>query len=101
MQIAEMCEISIVKVGAKGSMIKTEYEKVIVGAIQANPIDTTGAGDLYAAGFLYGLANDLSIEKCAKLGSLIGGNVIEVIGPKMDETQWVKIRSSVSDIISE
>ncbi|MCK5467445.1 MAG: hypothetical protein KAI99_03020, partial [Cyclobacteriaceae bacterium] len=77
------------------------HEKVIVKAISADPVDTTGAGDLYAAGFLYGLANDLSIEKCAKLGSLLGGNVIEVIGPKMDETRWAGIRSGVSDIISE
>ena len=101
MEIAEMCEISIVKVGAKGSMVKTNHEKVIVKAISADPVDTTGAGDLYAAGFLYGLANDLSLEKCAKLGSLLGGNVIEVIGPKMDETRWAGIRSGVSDIISE
>lgn len=100
LEIAEMCEISIVKIGAKGSLVKTKKEKIKVEAIVADPIDTTGAGDLYAAGFLYGLANDLSLKKCAKIGSLLGGNVIEVIGPKMDETRWVKIRSGVSDIIS-
>lgn len=98
--IAEMCEISVVKVGAQGSMVMTKNEKVSVGVIKANPIDTTGAGDLYAAGFLYGLANELSLEKCAKLGSLLGGNVIEVIGPKMDEARWAGIKSGVADIIS-
>ena len=100
LEISEMCEISVVKVGAKGSMVKTQSDKVFVDAINANPIDTTGAGDLYAAGFLYGLANDLSLEKCAKLGSLTGGNVIEVIGPKMDKDRWVGISSGVSDIVS-
>ncbi len=98
--IAEMCNISVVKVGAQGSMVMTKNEKVSVGVIKANPIDTTGAGDLYAAGFLYGLANELSLEKCAKLGSLLGGNVIEVIGPKMDDARWVGIKSGVADIIS-
>lgn len=98
--IAEMCDISVVKVGAQGSMVMTKNEKVSVGVINANPIDTTGAGDLYAAGFLYGLANELSLEKCAKLGSLLGGNVIEVIGPKMDEARWAGIKSGVADIIS-
>jgi sugar/nucleoside kinase (ribokinase family) len=97
--IAEMCEIAVVKVGAKGSMIKTRSEQVVVEAIAANPVDTTGAGDLYASGFLYGLVNSFSIEKCAKLGSLLGGNVIEVIGPKMDHDRWVNIKSDVQGIV--
>lgn len=99
--IAEMCEIAIVKVGAEGSLIKTKGEKLVVDAIKASPVDTTGAGDLYASGFLFGLANGLSIEKCAKLGSLLGGNVIEVIGPKMDATRWEKIGAGVSEILAE
>ena len=101
LEIADMCEISIVKVGAKGSMVKTSNEKVFVDAISAKAVDTTGAGDLYAAGFLYGLSNELPLEKCAKLGSLLGGNVIEVIGPKMDAERWSKIKSGVSNILAE
>lgn len=101
MEIAKMCEISIVKVGAEGCLVKTKQEKISAKAIPANPVDTTGAGDLYASGFLYGLANDLSIDKCAKLGSLLGGNVIEVIGPKMDTARWAKINSNVEIILGE
>ena len=56
---------------------------------------------LYAAGFLFGLSHNLSLHKCAELGSLLGGNVIEVIGPKMDETRWVNIKSKVAEIMSE
>ena len=100
-EIANMCEIAVVKVGAKGSMVKTQTEQVFVEAITAQPIDTTGAGDLYAAGFLYGLSTDLPLKKCAQLGSLLGGNVIEVIGPKMDEERWTNIKSAVDIILSE
>lgn len=100
-EIAEMCEIAVIKVGAKGSLVKTQNEQVFVEAITANPIDTTGAGDLYASGFLYGLSTGLSLRKCAQLGSLLGGNVIEVIGPKMDEQRWAKIKSGVKSILSE
>ena len=100
-EISGMCEIAIVKVGANGSMAKTQQEEIFVNAIEAIPVDTTGAGDLYAAGFLYGLANNLSLEKCAKLGSLLGGNVIEVIGPKMDNNRWAKIKSNVNTILAE
>ncbi len=99
-EISKMCEFAIVKVGAKGSLVKTKDEEVSVDAIQAKPIDTTGAGDLYASGFLYGLANNLSLEKCSKLGGLLGGNVIEVIGPKMNESRWTTIKSEVSKIVA-
>ena len=63
-----------------------------IGAIPVNPIDTTGAGDLYASGFLYGLANEMSLQRCGEIGALLAGNVIEVIGPKMGEAAWSKIK---------
>lgn len=99
-KMSAMCEIAVVKIGAKGSLVKRGKEEVFVESIKANPIDTTGAGDLYASGFLHGLSHDLSLEKCARLGSLLGGNVIEVIGPKMDEDRWAKIKSAVSEILA-
>jgi len=99
-KISQMCEIAVIKVGAKGSMVKRGTEKVRVEAIKANPVDTTGAGDLYAAGFLYGLSKDHSLEKCAQLGGVLGGNVIEVIGPKMDDERWNSIKLKVSNILN-
>jgi sugar/nucleoside kinase (ribokinase family) len=100
-EIAKMCEMAIVKVGAKGSLVKSGSDQVSVGAIKANPLDTTGAGDLYAAGFLFGLSNNYSLEKCAQLGGLLGGNVIEVIGPKMDAIRWEAIKSKVAEISAQ
>ncbi len=99
-EISKMCEIAVVKVGAKGSLVKSGDEKVSVEAIKATPVDTTGAGDLYASGFLYGLAHGYSLSKCAQLGGLLGGNVIEVIGPKMDTTRWTSINARVSEIVA-
>ena len=99
-EISEMCEIAVVKIGARGSLVKSQSEKVFVEAISAKAVDTTGAGDLYAAGFLYGMSQGLSLDKCARLGSLLGGNVIEVIGPKMDAGRWTKITSKASEIVS-
>jgi sugar/nucleoside kinase (ribokinase family) len=99
-EISEMCEIAVVKIGARGSLVKSQSEKVFVEAISAKAVDTTGAGDLYAAGFLYGMSQGLSLDKCARLGSLLGGNVIEVIGPKMDAGRWAKITSKASEIVS-
>jgi sugar/nucleoside kinase (ribokinase family) len=91
-EIAEMCEIAIVKVGAQGSLIKTNNKIYKQGVIDVNPVDTTGAGDNYAAGFLFGLINNMEIEKCAKIGTILSGNVIEVIGTTMNEQKWTNIK---------
>ena len=83
--IADHCDIAVVKIGKEGSFIKSGSESVLVKPRLANCIDTTGAGDLYAAGFLYGLANGYSLDICGKIGSLVSGNVVEVLGAKMTD----------------
>lgn len=98
--IADLCEIAIVKLGKEGSLIKKGKDSFKVGVIQANSIDTTGAGDLYASGFLYGLINNLSLNKCGEIGALLSGNVIEVIGSKMNQERWDKIRNRVEELTS-
>jgi sugar/nucleoside kinase (ribokinase family) len=97
--IAELCEIAIVKVGKDGSYIKSGNETVLIQPRLANCIDTTGAGDLYAAGFLFGLASNYSLEVCGKIGSLVSGNVVEVLGAKMEDEVWEKINSDISKIV--
>jgi len=100
-EISKNSEIAIVKIGEKGSLVKCNGEVNKIGVIQANSIDSTGAGDLYAAGFLYGLANNLPIEKCGRIGSLLAGRVIEVIGAKMNSETWKLIRKQVYEIVKE
>lgn len=94
-EIAEMCEIAVVKIGEKGSLIKSNGTTYRSPSIKANCIDTTGAGDLYAAGFLYGLINGKPLDECGRIGGVLGGNVIEVIGAKMKEERWKKIMTMV------
>lgn len=81
--IANDCRLAIVTMSEEGSIILTGGERI---RVQATPIervvDTTGAGDLYAAGFLYGYTQGRSLEDCGKLGSLAAGIVIEQIGPR-------------------
>ncbi len=96
--IAENCDIAIVKIGKKGSLIRKGGEKYIINTISAQSIDTTGAGDLYAAGFMYGLVHDMSLDICGKIGTILSGKVIEVIGPKMDDARWADIKSMVSAV---
>jgi sugar/nucleoside kinase (ribokinase family) len=91
--IAERCEIAVVKIGREGSLIKSNGQTTHIEPITAKAIDTTGAGDMYASGFLYGISHGLSLAKAGQIGSLLAGNVIEVMGAKMDESRWKKIKS--------
>jgi sugar/nucleoside kinase (ribokinase family) len=67
-----------------------------INAIDAKVVDTTGAGDLYASGFLYGMINNLPMEACGRIGSILAGRTIEVIGPKMSAEQWNTVKKMVA-----
>lgn len=95
---SELCDIAVVKTGRTGSMVKQGNTKHTIQPIVANSIDTTGAGDMYAAGFIYGLINGYSHEKCGAIGSILAGKTIEVIGPKMDEKKWQEVKDLIKKI---
>lgn len=96
--LGKQTEIAVVKMGAEGSIISVNGNLTRVGVRPSEAIDTTGAGDMYAAGFLYGLINSMPLEKCGKIGALISGRVIEVYGAKMDESVWENIRREIKNL---
>ena len=98
-ELAKYCEIAIVKIGSKGSLILNNNELTEVGVIEATSVDTTGAGDLYAAGFMYGYAHNSSMEICGKLGSLLSGKVIENVGAKIYPEIWPEIIKTAKNYI--
>ena len=100
--IGKLCSIAIVKIGCRGSLIRKGTEEVRVSAIPVKKvIDTTGAGDYFAAGFLYGLTCGYSLEKCAKIGSILSGNVIQVIGTTISKERWDEIKLNINEVLSE
>lgn len=77
------CRIAAITRGAKGSVVVTEDEVVAVGADTVSAVvDTTGAGDLYAAGFLYGLTQGRELAQCAVLGGISAGEIISHVGAR-------------------
>ena len=99
--LSGMSRTVILKAGAKGSWLKRDDELIKVSAFPVNCIDTTGAGDLYAAGFLYGFSRDLSLETCGKLGSFMAGKVIEIVGARMNKRKFREITKEIEEIIRE
>lgn len=77
------CEITAITRGANGSIIVSRDQTIKVDAAQATRvIDTTGAGDVYAAGFLFGITEGKSLQECGDLGSLAAAEVIDHYGPR-------------------
>ena len=100
--ISEMCDLVIVKIGTKGALIKHKGEVIHIGIMAAaKRVDTTGAGDFYAAGFMYGLCEGLSLRQCGTIGAITAGKVIEVVGPTLGEEAWAEIEVLVNRVKTE
>lgn len=92
--LAKKAPIAVLKVGKRGSYIASNGEIFTINAMgSGSAIDTTGAGDLWAAGFLFGLLNDLPLQKCGEIGSACGYEVCQVVGASIPEQGYQRIRS--------
>jgi len=99
-ELARHCDIAVVKVGKDGSMVKQGDEYYYIPAWPAKTIDATGAGDTYAAGFLYAHALGMPLKVCGEIGSIIAAKVVEVIGTKIDVPRWRDAKQEIRDLIA-
>jgi sugar/nucleoside kinase (ribokinase family) len=100
-EIAKICKIAVVKLGPEGSMVKSGDEFYKIDAWPADTKDATGAGDIYAAGFLYAHSLGMPIKVCGEVGSIISAKVVEVIGPKVDVPRWRDAKQEIRELISK
>jgi sugar/nucleoside kinase (ribokinase family) len=99
-EIARHCEIAVVKVGKDGSMVRSADEYHFIPAWPAAAIDATGAGDTYAAGFLYSHSLGMPVDVCGNVGSVISSKVVEVIGSKMDTQRWEDANGQIRRLLA-
>ena len=81
--IHKHCENVALTLGKKGSIIMHQGETLPIEGVETDAIDTTGAGDMYAAGVLYGITNNLSWQKSGHLGSHAAGMVVSQLGARL------------------
>lgn len=75
----------VVTKGAAGSMVMWDKKRYEIPSYPATPVDSTGAGDMFAAGFLYGVINMNSIEQAGHLASLSAARVVSQMGARLRE----------------
>ena len=96
LELTELCEIAAIKVGAHGSYIAHDRNiQKIESEPAARVVDTTGAGDLWAAGFLFGWSQNRPLSECAKIGSILGAAVVQQQGSTLPENVWRNILDQV------
>ena len=92
--LSEQADVAVLKVGRRGSYISHAGHTLAIQAMgDGGALDTTGAGDLWAAGFLHGLVNGYPLEKCGRLGSACGYEVCQVVGANIPDDGWERIKA--------
>lgn len=99
-ELSHHCKIAVVKVGKDGSMVQCGDEYHFIEPWPAEAIDATGAGDTYAAGFLYAHALGMPLRVCGEIGSIIAAKVVEVIGTKIDIPRWRDAKLEIKELIA-
>ena len=82
-ELSSLCELVVVTLGSNGSLIINRSDvEVIKSKTKGKIIDTTGAGDIYAGGFIHGLIKNYSLKKCGEIGSICAGQIITQLGSR-------------------
>ncbi len=100
-ELGKYCDVAVVKAGADGSIIKYKDNVVKVEADKVKAVDTTGAGDLWSAGFLYGFFNDWDLRSCGLAGSKLGAEVVQQTGASIPDIEWDFIRENLISLKSQ
>lgn len=95
-EIARRSRIAVVKLGARGSLVASGESLFRIAAEPVRVVDTSGAGDLYAAGFLFGLVHGCDLVRSGHIGACMAREVIQIAGSKLPEAAWERIRNYIA-----
>lgn len=91
-----MCDVAALKLGRRGSIVVCDGRATVIAPVTVeNPLDTTAAGDTWAAGFLFGLLEGKSPLEAGRIASLLASEVVKVFGSELNEEQWKYVRSQL------
>jgi len=93
---AYLADIVVMKIGAEGCMILHQGDVIAVPGEKVDPLDTTGAGDSFAGGFLYGLLTEESLYRCGAIANKLASRIVTVEGCNYNALD-ASFRKSLSD----
>lgn len=97
-ELAHLCQVAVIKLGSLGAIAQRGYETASATALNVPCVDTTGCGDHFNAGFLYGLIRDWPLQQCLEFGCYMGACIVQSVGAGMPETLWPQIHAHADSI---
>ena len=97
-ELSRYCSTVVVKLGREGSFIRENSIDYRIPPVLADAVDTTGAGDLWQGGFLYGYLNGCGVEAAGRMGSVLGSEIVRVFGAQIPPARWGAIREQFQTI---
>ena len=93
-ELGKLAKIAVLKVGAEGALVKRSGEAAerIPAVRVSEPLDTTAAGDMFAAGFLYGMAHGAELRTAGECGALLASQVVRVVGAEMPDSVYAMMK---------
>lgn len=96
--LKDFCDIAVVLLGKEGCLVGSGSKQIACSAFPVHsPIDTTGAGDLFASGFLHGYLRGHSLQDCAHFGALTGAAVVQVHGVEIPQPDWMLLKDKIKN----
>ena len=93
--LSKLCPVVAIKLGADGCYLQDETGVYTIPGEKVEVVDTTAAGDLWAAGFLHGWLNGAPLEQCGQYGTITATEVIQVMGSQISDEKWEEIREKL------
>lgn len=95
--LRDLCDTVVVLMGDEGCLVGKKERQIYYPAFPVEAVDTTGAGDLFASGFLHGYLQGRSLEECAHFGALLGAAVVQSFGAHIPEQEWETIKRRLAE----
>ncbi len=94
-KLSEMCSVAVTLIGKKGCWVGSGDKIFHCPTLPVTVVDTTGAGDLFAAGFLHGYLNRRPLEECAFNGNVTGSTVVQIQGAEIPHSKWMTVHETI------
>jgi len=96
--LKDQCGVAVVKMGSEGCWVGRKEGDLVhrYPAYPVKPLDTTGAGDLFSAGFIHGYLTGRTLQESAKYGALIAAEVVQVYGAEISLEVWNRLRQELN-----
>jgi sugar/nucleoside kinase (ribokinase family) len=92
-EIAKTGAVAVVKLGSEGALIQKGNRQHRIAPVKTSVVDTTAAGDMFAAGFLYGYLGDLDLDTCGKMAATLASDVISRVGATVSNSALESVKN--------